>query len=80
MSDSISTIMTNESKHEKFKRLAKQRGDRLLKDIHLLGNLSNGNNYQYSDEEVNKIFGLIESELRIQKARFKSKTRKEIKF
>ena len=72
--------MTNESKHEKFKRLAKQRGDRLLKDIHLLGNLSNNNNYQYSDEEVNRIFNIIEGEVRVQKARFKSKRRREIKF
>ena len=76
----IRTIMLNETKHERFKRLAMQRGDRLLKDIHLLGNLSNGNNYHYSDEEVGKLFSIIESELRIQKSRFRSKKRKEIKF
>ncbi|MEJ0072915.1 MAG: hypothetical protein WDN27_02395 [Candidatus Saccharibacteria bacterium] len=72
--------MVNETKHERFKRLAKQRGDRLLKDIHLLGNLSNSNNYQYTDQDVATVFSLIESELRTQKARFKSKRRKEINF
>lgn len=72
--------MTNETKHERFKRLAKQRGDRLLKDINLLGNLSNSNNYQYSDEDVSKLFNAIEGELRTQKARFKSTKKREIKF
>jgi len=72
--------MTNETKHDRFKRLAKQRGERLLKDIHLFGNLSNSNNYQYYDDEVIKLFNIIESELRTQKARFRSKKKKEIKF
>ena len=76
----IVNIMTNETKHERFKRLAKQRGDRILKDIHLLGNLSNSNNYQYFDEDVNKLFSIIESELRTEKARFKSSKKREIKF
>lgn len=72
--------MINETKNQRFKRLAKQRGDRLLKDIHLLGNLSSTNNYEYTDVEVAKIFSLIESELREQKARFRSKKKREIKF
>jgi hypothetical protein len=74
------TIMSNETKYERFKRLAKQRGERLLKDIHLLGNLSNRNNYQYFDEDINKLFGIIESELRTQKMRFSSNKKREIKF
>ena len=72
--------MTDENKNERFKRLAKQRGERILKDIQLLGNLSNGNNYQYTDEEISKLFNVIESELREQKTRFRSTRRKEIKF
>ncbi len=72
--------MTEETKDERFKRLAKQRGERILKDMQLLGNLSNSNNYQYSDSEVNKLFNILESELRAQKTRFRSTTKKEIKF
>ncbi len=56
------------------------RGERILKDIHLLGNLSNNNNYQYFDEDVNKLFSIIESELRTEKTRFKSNKKREIKF
>lgn len=66
----------NESRHEKFKRLATQRTNALLDKLRLLGNLSAPTNYEYSDEEVNKIFSAIESHLRIIKARF-SNTKKE---
>jgi len=69
-----------ETKEQRFKRLAKKRGERLINDIRVLGNLSNINNYQYSDEDVNKLFNAIESELRTQKARFKSTKKREIKF
>ena len=76
----ISTMSNDESKNERFKRLAKQRGDRILKDIALLGNLSNKNNYSYSDAEVNKFFAAIETELRIAKMRFTTTKKREINF
>lgn len=72
--------MSSESKHEKFKRLAKQRGDRVLKDIELLGNLGNRNNYDYSESDVRKLFSALEDEMRIAKMRFKQNKKREIKF
>ena len=72
--------MTGETKQERFKRLAKLRGDRVLKDIQLLGNLSNRNNYEYSDQDVRKLFTALEEELRISKARFTSSKKREIRF
>ncbi len=72
--------MSEETKNDRFKRLAIQRGQRIIKDIHLLGNLSNVNNYQYTDNEVNKLFNIIEGELKAQKLRFRSTKKKEIKF
>lgn len=80
MSANIRTTMTNESKNEKFKRLAKQRGDRVLKDIELLGNLGNRNNYDYSESDVRKLFSTLEEELRIAKTRFKQNKKREIRF
>jgi hypothetical protein len=74
------TIMINESKDERFKRLAKQRGDRVLKDLELLGNLGNRNNYDYSEADVRKLFSALEEELRTAKARFKLNKKREIKF
>lgn len=70
--------MSNENKNTRFKRLAKQRGERILKDIQLLGNLSNRNNYEYSDAEVRKLFNTIEEELKISKSRFAVKRKRQI--
>lgn len=72
--------MTNETKNERFKRLAKQRGERILRDLQLLANLSNKNNYEYSEEEVRKLFLPIEEDLRRAKLRFGSKSKREINF
>lgn len=76
----MNAIMTNEVKYEKFKRLAKQRGERVLKDINLLGNLSNRNNYDYNEADVKKLFSALEEELRAAKTRFNHSKRREIKF
>lgn len=72
--------MNNETKNEKFKRLAKQRGDRALKDINLLGNLSNRNNYEYSDQEVKRLFSILDEELRSANEKFKTRLKREIRF
>lgn len=59
-----------ESKHDKFKRLAVSRGERVLKELRLLSNLSNTGNYEYTEEDVRVLFGAIESELKACKAKF----------
>ena len=69
-----------DTKNDKFKRLAKQRGDRVLNDIRLIGNLANTNNYTYTDQEVNKVFSTIEQELKVAKLRFQSSKKREIKL
>jgi hypothetical protein len=58
------------NKQAKFRRLAKQRGDRILKDMRLLGNLSNTNNYAYTEDEVKKLFSTIDEELKYARSRF----------
>ena len=72
--------MTGETKQERFKRLAKLRGERVLKDIQLLGNLSNRNNYEYTDQDVKKLFSVLDDELRSAKAQFISTKKREIRF
>ena len=59
-----------ESRNDRFRRLAATRGDRLIREIALLGNLSNRKNYDYSIEEVEALFGPIEAELREVRAMF----------
>ena len=72
--------MGNEAKKGRFRRLGMARGNRVLRDIELLGNLSNKNNYDYSPEQVRVIFSAIEEELRIAKQRFNggAKAKREI--
>ncbi|WP_147641115.1 hypothetical protein [Mammaliicoccus lentus] len=59
-----------ESKEEKFIRLAESRTNELIKKIKLIGNLSNRSNYQYSKTQVNEIFKVLETELKIAKQQF----------
>ena len=47
--------MSNETKREKFVRLAENRVNSVLKGIELLGNLSNSSNYDYNKEDLDKI-------------------------
>ena len=69
-----------ESRNERFKRIATRRTNSLLNQIRLLGNLSNKSTYEYSEEEVNKIFSAIESLLKIAKVKFQGHKKKEFKL
>ena len=68
------------SKHANFKRLAELRGERILKDLRLLSNLSNKNNYEYTDSEVNALFSVIEEEMKLAKLGFKKHRKRGIKL
>jgi len=64
-----------ESKSEKFKRLATPRVTNAIKKIELIGNLSSSG-YEYTPEEVEKIFNALQQTLDNTKGRF-SKSKKE---
>ncbi len=70
----------NETKEEKFKRIATLRANRILEDLRLLGNCSNTSAYSYSEEDVRKIFGAVETEVRRIKTMFDKKKRREIEL
>ena len=63
----------SESKAEKFKRLAAARGNRVIRELSLLGNLANEQNYQYTEDEVRQLFAVIDAELKDCKAKFHGK-------
>lgn len=65
----------DESKHDKFKRLASQRVTNAIKKIELVGNLSSPG-YEYTPEEIEKIFAALQQALDKAKSRF-SKTKNE---
>lgn len=62
--------MVSRDKHSKFKELAEKRVNRALKDIRLIGNLSNKNNYHYEPGEVQTLIKALENELRALKLKF----------
>ena len=55
--------MGNETKREKFVRIAEARTNKIIDMIQLLGNCSNQNQYEYTQKDVNKIFNAIQAEL-----------------
>lgn len=57
-------------KRGKFKSLAESRVNRAIKDIRLIGNLSNRSAYAYSEDDVRKIFRALQKELDTAKNRF----------
>ena len=69
-----------ESKTSVFKRLAANRTNNVIKNIRLLGNLSNRHNYSYSEDEFKRIFGIIEEEVKLAKSRFMVTLSKKKKF
>ena len=72
---SKSKVPTNESKSDKFLRVAKPRVQKILKAIRLLGNCSNRSNYEYTEQQITKIFTTVDNALNLTEKRFtKSKT------
>ncbi len=69
-----------ETKRERFVRIAEARTNKILEMIRLLGNCSSKTNYEYSDEDVKKIFNVLEKELKNTKNKFMGIESKDEKF
>ena len=63
-------MAATETKRERFVRLAEARTNKILDMMKLLGNCSSKANYEYSDEDVRKIFSAIDKELKNTKSKF----------
>ena len=60
----------NENRRERFQRLATARTNTVLQKIKVLGNCANRQAYEYSEEEVEKIFATIDKYLKSIKSKF----------
>ena len=70
-----------ETKREKFIRLAEARTNKIIDMIQLLGNCSNTNAYDYTQADVDKIFNAIELELKEAKKKYgKNDSKKGSRF
>ncbi|MEW6620915.1 MAG: hypothetical protein AB1422_16540 [bacterium] len=59
-----------ETSKERFKRLATARTNTVLKRLSVLGNCANRQVYEYTREDIEKIFATIEKKTKEIKARF----------
>ena len=59
-----------DNKQERFKRLAEYRTNEILNRIRVLGNCSNRSAYEFTEEEINKIFSVIDKAVKETKAKF----------
>lgn len=57
-------------KRAKFVELATSRVNRAIKELRLIGNLSNRSSYEYTDEDAKKILRALQRELDALKGRF----------
>lgn len=58
------------SKRRKFVELAEARVNKTLKDLQLIGNLSNRSAYEFEEADVRKMFSTIQKALDAAKGRF----------
>ena len=65
--------MAREEDRKKFVELAEKRVTRAIKDIKLIGNLSNKSNYSYTKNDADKIYKALKKALDEMKTRFDSK-------
>ena len=73
-------IPTNETKRDKFLRLATQRTKEVLNRLRVLGNCGNRQVYQYTEADVEKIFSAIDKQLKDVKAKFHFPKKEEFKL
>jgi hypothetical protein len=67
-------------KRAAFIRLAEKRTNVVMDKIRILSNLANRNSYEYSEDDVQHIFGAIEEELRVARNRFEATKRRRPEF
>ncbi len=70
----------NESKADRFRRLAVKRTKRVLDDVRILSNLANKGLYSHTPEQLKRIFGAIKDAIFEAEARFKGEEKKDIEF
>lgn len=69
-----------ESRSDRFKRIAAKRTNEVFDKIRILGNCANKSSYEYTDEEVNKIFLEIDKQLKLTKTRFNTGKKEKFKL
>ncbi len=67
---------SEETRKERFRRVASRRTNNILRQIQVLGNCSNKSSYSYTEEDIKKILSAIEEELRATKSKFTNRKKR----
>lgn len=78
--EEIKKVQDNESKADKFVRLGEYRVNKVIDAIERLENLYNRTNYEYTQEQGNAMFSIMEKRLQEDNGRFATKKEKEDVF
>ena len=70
----------NETPSERFKRLAALRTNIILERLRILGNCANRQVYEYTEEDIEKIFSAIEHQIKEVKTKFHFPKEKKFKL
>ena len=73
-------MVKNETQRERFKRLASSRVNTILIRLEVLGNCANRHYYEYTEEDVRKIFRTIDDKVNEIKGLFRVFGKKEFKL
>ena len=68
------------NRRERFKRLATSRTNAVLKKLKVLGNCANRQAYDYTEEDIEKIFSSIEKYAKLIKAKFQFTKHEDFKL
>ncbi len=69
---SVDKPHNSRDRRERFVSLAEARTSKAMLAIRLIGNLSNKSNYQYTEQDVNRIIRALNQEISDLRRRFKS--------
>jgi hypothetical protein len=65
-------MSTRRNKRGRFVKLAEARVRKATQMLRLIGNLSNTSNYEYSQEDAQKILAALEGEMKLLRAKFQA--------
>jgi hypothetical protein len=71
--------MSNTEKRDRFEKVASKRVQFIIDKLDLLGNCSNRSNYEYSEDDVKKMFSTIKARTKQIEALFKEELAKQNK-
>ncbi len=67
----------SESKRDRFRRLAQRRTNAVIKRLKILGNCADKGRYEYTKEDMERIFAAVDRRLNKTKAKFDLPTDRE---